>query len=364
MHFQSISLLHYRNHRGFQRALHPVLNAIVGPNGIGKTNVLDALQALCLTRGFGADRDALMKGESFFMVEGHLTEPAATVTVQYNYLEGKGKKLLVNGEALPRMSAHLGRIPVVSILPNDTDLVRGAAADRRKWLDALLCQLRPDYLGALQRYEHALQQRNALLQQAQESGRVFSEQLQLWESPLAEAGVAVVQARVAFFANFRPTFIRSYASLAGSTEVPGLAYQTAVSEATLGFYTAQLHSAQPAEVAAGRTLFGPHRDDLVLTLNGHTVKSHGSQGQQKTYVIALKLAQHAYMQANTGKAPILLLDDIFERLDAERTTNLFQWLATHATSQIFLTDTSAERTRRVLKAVAGLQCEVIEIKKN
>lgn len=342
-----------------------------GPNGTGKTSVLEAVHYLCMARGFAPDRDVLQHGESFFMVEGQLQyvnelNMAAMQTLQCNYLEGRGKKVLVDGTPLPRLADHIGRIPVVAVLPNDTDLIREGAAERRRWMDALLSQQSHDYLQALIAYDKALEQRNAVLQNGLQQGRAHPDDVRLWDAHLAHHGMLIQATRGEFMEAFGALFHQVYAYLSQSAETPGLAYQPAVALNTTEGWNRQLSTALPADLAAGRTTTGTHKDDWLFTLQGRALKNYGSQGQHKTYVLALKLAQHAYLHAATGRDPILLLDDIFERLDAHRSRQLFGWLAAEergTSCQVLVTDTTDERTRRALAQVPTLGAHYIGLER-
>ena len=369
MAFQTISLTHLRNHRAQTFALAPRAQAFVGPNGVGKTTVLEAAHYLALARGFGHDRDALSHGEAYFQLDGVWLDPpgpgeapegARPLRVTCAYQAGRGRRILYHGEALRRLAQHVGRIPVVSVLPDDVHLVTGPAADRRRWLDALLSQASAPYLEALLHYEHALAQLNALYQAAADTGAApDAEQLELWEGPVVHYGLPLRQARAAFLGPFAARVQQLYGAVAATGAEPDEAVAlhdaTATGRAEAGAWLAALRAERGRAAALGRLRWGPHRDDVGFALSGRPLGTTGSQGQLKTFVIALKLAQRAYLAQATGRPPLLLLDDVFERLDGHRAERLFALLATDALSggQVVLTDTDAGRVQRALAAFGG-----------
>lgn len=349
----------------------PQLTVVHGPNGTGKTSVLEAVHYLCMARGFAPDRDVLQHAENFFMVEGLLVaqnelSEVVQQRIQCSYLEGKGKKVLVDGTPLPRLAQHIGQVPIVAVLPNDTDLIREGATERRRWMDALLSQQSPHYLQALIQYDKALAQRNAVLQSGLQQGRAHPDDVRLWNPHLVHHGMLIQTVRAEFMEAFAALFHQVYAFLSQSAETPGLAYQPAVALNTTEGWEKQLAASLTADTAAGRTTTGTHKDDWLFSLQGRPLKNYGSQGQHKTYVLALKLAQHAYLKTATAKNPILLLDDIFERLDAHRSAQLFAWLAAEergADTQVLVTDTTDERTRRALAGVPQLQATYVALRR-
>lgn len=366
MAFQTLTLTHLRNHRAQTFALAPRAQALVGPNGIGKTSVLEAAHYLALGRGFGTDRDALTHGEGYFQLDGVWLETTAEgerpLRVTCGYQAGRGRRVLYDGQPLRRLADHVGRIPVVAVLPGDLELVTGPAGGRRRWLDALLSQAYPDYLEALISYEHSLAQLNALYQQAADTGaRPDPEQLELWEAPLVHYGRPLRERRRGFLAQFGAQVEALYAAVAaagavaesGQPEAVALHDATAITADAPEAWAAALRAERARATALGRLRWGPHRDDVGLALAGRPLAGTGSQGQLKTFVIALKLAQRAFLAQTTGRAPLLLLDDVFERLDAARAERLFALLADEGrvgAGQVLLTDTDPARVQRALAA--------------
>ena len=268
-------------------------------------------------------------------------------TVQCNYIQGKGKKILINKTPIEKNSEHLGRIPLVAILPNDTQLINGAAADRRKFLDLLISQYHRPYLHHLIQYGRILSQRNALLKQFQELRTFDQEQLDLWDQQLISHGQVIVSGRKQFIEEFQPIFSSYFAKIVAEGEVPEIQYKTQLGENSLESWQGLLKDRLEKDLFNAYTTAGPHRDDLQFHINQQTVKNFGSQGQQKTFAISLKLAQYSLLAAQTQLDPILLLDDIFDKLDPQRLQRIAEMVQFEIPGQVFITDTSHERLRGV-----------------
>jgi DNA replication and repair protein RecF len=401
--FSRLALQDFRCYTTLELGLAPRLNAIVGPNGIGKTSLLEAIHYLCLARGFGAERDAMRQSAEYFQISGTLetapdlswppdlpqpvnfaARPRADVPYQdlaCNYMPGQGKRVLWNQAPVPRLADHIGRVPVVSILPDDTRLIHDGGSARRRWLDSLIAQYDPEYLRALMRYNQALQQRNALLAQSASTGRADIEMLKLWEAQLSPAGQVLVAARRAFIQRFAQVFAIQYRALVLDepveplteseayqpdqgpaadvkaaiapvpTEVPTLGYYTPVADNTPSGWQALWAQARADDQRRGFSTQGAHRDDLRLRLNQRALRGYGSQGQQKSFVVALKLAQYHFLWQQTQRPPILLLDDVFDKLDPQRVRRLVQFLHAQCPSQVLLTDTDGQRIQTALGAL-------------
>lgn len=329
----------------------PGLNVFTGPNGSGKTSILEAIHFLCMTRGFvsGGDKIALRKGENFFILEGQTDQQE---WIKVTFMEGRGKKVFHDMVPVEKLALHIGRIPVVALLPTDTDLIREAAAFRRKYLDAQISQYDPDYLQSLVRYEHALSQRNAALQHFLRNGSWDREQLHIWESVMIPEGIKILQGRLEYLDQFIPMFRDLYATISGQKEVPDLVYETNLVPNTREKWLELMEISLDKDRFSGRTSFGCHRDDLKMLLNGELVRDKGSQGQQKSFVMALKLANFVYLKSRKDTWPVLLLDDLFDKLDAQRVDALAGLLKTFEGAQVLITDTSRERLQNILDRYA------------
>jgi DNA replication and repair protein RecF len=353
MHFAELHLTHFRNYTGMSAHFSAGINVITGNNGEGKTNILEAIHYLSMTRGWHSktEKYALKEDEQYFIVEGFLEEADGRHNVQCNYLPPKGKKIIVDKRPLQKMSDHIGRIPSVAVLPSDTQLIDGGPGVRRKFMDSLICQYSQEYLQKLIAYDHALMQRNALLTLMGERRRWDPEQLQLWSAQLVQPGIFILEMRKQFLAKFLPAFLEYFQWIVSDKETPTLTLETQFSRNDSAEWLARFQADEERDRYAQRTGSGIHKDDLVFQIEGQGVKNYGSQGQQKTFVIALKLAQYALLGQEKDVAPLLLLDDIFDKLDMHRLRAIARMLDERVQGQVFITDTSLERCAKVFSEV-------------
>ncbi|WP_022825576.1 DNA replication/repair protein RecF [Hymenobacter norwichensis] len=358
MILETLHLLFFKNYSEANLRLSPRINCFVGDNGSGKTNLLDAIHYLSLTKSAFTTSDAqsIKQEEEFFVVKGRfqseqtsLEEPepaAASEVIQVSLRAGQKKAVTHDKQAYERISDHIGRYPAVLISPYDTDLIRHGSEERRRYFDSLISQLDHDYLELLITYNHVLRQRNSLLKLAAErQGGYDRDYLLVLDEQLVPAGQKIMEARQQFLEEFTPVFQRHYQQLADSREVVTLDYKTQLLEAD---FAKLLRVNERKDLTLQRTTTGPHKDDFVFLMDGLPVKGYGSQGQQKSYVISLKLAQFEMLATRKQHKPLLLLDDIFDRLDEKRITRLLQLVADHTFGQVFLTDTHLDRTDRAL----------------
>ncbi len=326
---------------------------ITGNNGEGKTNILEALHYLSMTRGWNSkgEKYALMEGMPYFTVEGSLFEEEVKHHIQCSYMPPKGKKILLNKKQIPRMSDHIGRIPLVTVLPNDTQLIGGSPSVRRKFMDSLICQYSQEYLQNLILYDRALTQRNALLALMAERQAWDPEQVKLWNEQLIAPGIFILKARKRFLELFQPVFLQYYKWIVSDKEAPTIRLETQFQNNTAEEWREVFSNGLTRDRYSHRTSVGVHKDDLVFEIGGQAVRNFGSQGQQKTFVIALKLAQYSLLGDEKNKAPILLLDDIFDKLDMRRLQAIARILDQEILGQVFITDTSLDRCRQVFETV-------------
>lgn len=353
---REIELINYRNHKesSFQFTRPFVL--VNGPNGSGKTNLLDAIYFLCITKSYFQRSDLpLMRHQSaFFRLKGIFTIDKADIPVQSIVEVGKKKIFSFDGVPYEKLSEHVGRLPVAMITPDDTRLIQQYPEERRRFMDASLSQNHPDYLHHLQSCLRLIVQKNALLKSwdmRYGNNGVLDAINQQLELPMT----AVYSSRKEFVAQLQPVVQRIYARLSGGKEVPELEYQSDLANNDWPTIL-QLHAGE--EQRAGRTLVGIHRDDLVLSFDGHPVKQVGSQGQIKTLLLAMKLAAMELLSTTGAIEPILLLDDIMEKLDRNRMNALLALLAEGNYGQVFITDADAARSENVLRA-SGLPFDQI-----
>lgn len=349
MYISRLQLTQFRIYEALDLDFSPHINCIYGQNGSGKTNILDALHFLAFTRGFRSSKDkqAIKQGENFFLVDGSLQISDRTHSLQCNYLQGKGKKIFVNRQQLTKMSEHIGFLPLVAILPNDTHLINGPSADRRKFLDMLIAQYDANFLHHLIQYERVLAQRNALLKHFGAERYFDEEQLSLWDDQLIVHGRAIYKMRQSFLEDYGPVFTQYFDKIVDAPEQPKLSYRSQLAENTEAAWQQLLQSYRDKDRINQYSGAGIHRDDLVFGIDERSVRHFGSQGQQKTFVIALKLAQYKILEEKSGKTPLLLLDDIFDKLDHRRLAHISQILEQDIEGQVFITDTSLERLQKV-----------------
>lgn len=363
MHFASLRLTHFRNYAALDLDCGAGINCLTGNNGEGKTNVLEAIHYLCMTRGWSAksEKYALKEGEPYFSVEGMVTGTDTGMQVQCNYMPPKGKRMLVDKRPLARMTDHIGKIPVVTVLPNDTQLIHGTPGVRRRFMDALISQYAPSYLNALIQYENALAQRNALLALLHERRTWDAEQVELWNGQLVPHGMEIHRQRKAFLGAFKPIFLRYFHEIVSEREVPEIELETQFGENTEGEWERLLGAHLQRDRYAQRSTVGVHKEDLEFSIGGQSVKNYGSQGQQKTFVIALKLAEYELLEARCATAPVLLLDDIFDKLDIHRLGAIAGLLDGPVRGQVFISDTSLERIQQVFAGLKGREVRYFSV---
>ena len=360
MILKRLSILNYKNIGEAQLELSPKMNCFIGSNGMGKTNVLDAVYYLsfCRSASNPIDSQVIRHEESFCMIEGQYQtvgaesqEPMANseqLTISVGMKRGQKKHFKRNKKEYKRLSEHIGLIPLVVVAPADAMLIEGGSEERRKLMDMVIAQYDRSYIDALSRYNNALQQRNILLKMEDPAPDPLL--MQLWEEQMAEAGETLYEKRRAFVDELIPLFQEYYQHISGGQERVGLTY---VSHCQRGPLLEVIQRDRHKDMAVGYSLHGVHRDDLEFTLDGHLMKREGSQGQNKTYVIALKLAQFDFLKRTGAKTtPLLLLDDIFDKLDAQRVEQIVRLVSNDNFGQIFITDTNRDHLDQILSTTS------------
>lgn len=359
MILNNISIVNYRNIKAATLDFSPKMNCFIGHNGAGKTNVLDAIYYLsfCRSAQNPIDSQVITHGEDFFVIDGSYdsemdavadcTDEAAPVKIYVGMKRGTKKHFKRNKKEYKRLSDHIGLIPLVMVSPADTLLIDGGSEERRRLMDMVISQYDHSYLDALNGYNRALQQRNTLLKMDEEPE---AELLDLWEEQMAANGETIFAKRTDFVHRLTPLFMHFYQTVAGNGEKVGVSY---VSHGQRGPLLDVIRRDRFKDRAVGYSLHGVHRDDLVFTLNGVPLKREGSQGQHKTFVISLKLAQFDFLKrVSSHTTPLLLLDDIFDKLDAQRVAQIVKLVSGDNFGQIFITDTNREHLDNILKAYA------------
>ena len=357
MILEKLSLINYKNIQTATLELSPKINCLIGQNGVGKTNVLDAIYYLsfCHSLTNPVDSQVIRHGEEFFVIEGVFilggTEARGRggtsderLSVSCSLKRGAKKHFKKNKKEYKRLSEHIGLIPIVMVSPADSLLIEGGSEDRRKLMDIVISQYDHNYLELLNRYNKALQQRNTMLKAEEEPD---PELISLWEEQMAAAGEAIYQKRDAFVKEMVPIFQRFYETISGNREQVAVDY---ISHCQRGPLLDVIQRDRFKDRAVGYSLHGVHRDDLEFSLGGHLIKREGSQGQNKTFVISLKLAQFELLKrTNTKTTPLLLLDDIFDKLDAQRVEQIVRLVAGEEFGQIFITDTNRDHLDQILR---------------
>ncbi len=346
MHIRKLSLLNFKNIAQADLDLAPGINCFTGRNGAGKTNVIDALWYLSMCKSALAmtDGQSVRHGEEFFMLNGeYLSDGGRRETVTCSFRRGGGKTLKRNGKEYERLSEHIGLVPAVIVSPADSFLVTDAADERRKWLNGFISQNDRDYLGALIRYNHALAERNRLLKQLRSPSQ--GELLEVFDMQLETHGRTIHARRAATSERLGPIVADYYRTLSGDREEVELVYRSELNTASLGDL---LVASREKDIVNQFTGCGVHRDDMVMRIGGYPLKKYGSQGQQKSFLIALKLAQHAIIAETTGERPILLLDDLFDKLDATRLEALIHLVGDGSFGQTVVSDCNHTRLTSIL----------------
>lgn len=347
MTLKHLSILNYKNIAEAEIDFSPGLNCIIGCNGEGKTNLLDAIRFLSLCKSLGVTQDSLCirHDEDFFMLKGlYEREDNTLEDIHCSLKRGQKKIMRRKGKPYKRLAEHIGLIPIVLISPTDSMLIAGGSEERRRFMDIVISQMNLPYMDALTRYGKALQQRNALLKIDPPCDK---EMLVLWEEQMAKEGEFIYKCRQEYIERFTPIFQRYYNLISQEHEKVTLAY---TSHCQRGPLLHEIQRDRHKDIAVGYSLHGVHRDDLEMMINGYSIRREGSQGQNKTMLVALKLAQYEFLQhTGNGTHPILLLDDIFDRLDAQRVERIVALVSGDSFGQTFITDTNREHLDKILR---------------
>ncbi len=355
MVLNSLSLLHFKNFDARFFEFEPKINCLVGQNGIGKTNVLDAIYHLSYTKGYfnSVATQCIQHNEDFFLIEGNYEREEKSVVVSVSLKKGHKKIVKKNGKEYERLGDHFGYLPAVIISPADADLIREGSELRRKFIDGIIAMNDSDFLNDLLSYNQTLSQRNALLKFFAANRTFDKTNLEIYNQQLADFGTKIYLKRQSFVEQFVEVFQKRYVQILGlskekKSEEIDLLYDSPLHEKEL---ISILSENESKDKLLQYTSSGVHRDDLFFQLAGFPIKKYGSQGQQKSLLIALKLAQFDFLKEKTKITPIMLLDDIFDKLDDNRVSQLIELVNDHNFGQIFITDTHASRTEEIVKKV-------------
>lgn len=350
MHLKSLALVNFKNYSEASLELSPDINIFLGENGAGKTNALDAVHFLSFCRSFlnPIDRQCIRLDEKFFLLQGTFMKDDKKVAITCSIKEGQKKKVTRNKKEYEKLADHIGQFPAVVISPYDTNLIIEGSETRRKFIDSIISQFDRHYLETLMRYNKVLLQRNALLKQFQELRIFDNESIDVWDVQLIALGKTIHEKRSDFLLDFIPVFQNFFNLIANHKEEIDISYKSQLDE---GEFVDLLNASKRKDNAVGYTNVGIHKDDLVFLIHNQPIKKFGSQGQQKSFLIALKLAQFEIVSKLLNKKPILLLDDVFDKLDHERVTHLMKLISDHLFGQVFISDTDEDRIEKVFEGI-------------
>ena len=351
MQLQSLSLLNYKNFESQTFDFDSRINCFVGYNGVGKTNVLDAIYHLSYGKSYfnPVTTQNIKHGEEFFVIEGHYEKKERPEKIVVSAKKGQKKIIKRNGKAYEKFSEHIGFLPLVIISPSDRDLITEGSDTRRKFMDGVISQGDPEYLRALIAYKKVLEQRNSLLKYFVANQTFNQDTLDIYNMQLDEYGTIIFNKRIAFLEEFSPIFLKRYEVISDSKEQVQLIYKSQLHDEKL---STLLKENLQKDRMTQYTNYGIHKDDLLFQLDQYPIKKFGSQGQQKSFLIALKLAQFDFLKAQSNEHPILLLDDIFDKLDETRVAQIISLVDNEDFGQLFISDTHAHRTEDVVKKVS------------
>ena len=351
MQLRRLSLTNYKNQKAFELDFESPINAFVGNNGVGKTNLLDAIYHLALGKSYfnPIATQNIHFGADFFVLEGRFIKRDEEEKIICSFKRGGKKVIKRNGKAYDKIAEHIGLIPLVIISPSDQDLIAAGSSVRRKFMDGIIGQTDTTYLDALLQYHRVVDQRNSLLKFFAANQQFDPTALEAYDQQLLQLSSPLCKTRKSFMEAFTPVFEKRYKQISNAQESVEIHYQTQLDEKPLADL---LQEALSRDRALQFSSVGLHKDDLEFRLGKQPVKKFGSQGQQKSFLIALKLAQFDYMQQQQGVPPIVLLDDIFDKLDQERVARIVHLLGAADFGQIFISDTHAERTEKALQSSA------------
>lgn len=351
MWLKQISVLNFKNYTSSTLSLLPEVNAFTGKNGSGKTNLLDAIHYLSLCKSYfnPIDSQNIKKGEEWFMVQGDFVRNERNYAITCSLKRNQKKQFKRDKKDYPRLADHIGQFPLVMISPNDHEIITEGSEIRRKFIDNVISQTDHLYLDNLLAYNRILLQRNTLLKRVNETGVFDLGLLEVLNMQLVEMGEIIFQGRKQFIADFTPAFNRYYSYLTDAAEEVSLQYESQLHKEE---YMQLLEKSLDRDRYLERTTYGIHKDDLLFMIHDEMpLKRFGSQGQQKSFLIALKLAQYSYLQEKKNFKPLLLLDDIFDKLDENRITKLMEMVSNDEFGQIFITDTDTTRILKIFNEI-------------
>ncbi len=352
MFLKSLNIVNFKNFESSDFNFSENINCLVGENGVGKTNVLDAIHYLSFCKSYFnlIDSQNINHDASFFMIEGVFDKDDRNEEVYCGLKRGQKKIVKKNNKIYIRLSDHIGQYPLVIISPYDRDLITDGSDSRRKFMDNVIGQSDKDYLKTLIAYNRILSQRNALLKYFAQNGNFDPTSLAVYDEQLIQFGIQIYNVRREFVSKFLPVFLNHHRTISSGKEMVGIDYQSHLNEKS---FAELLKDSLKKDRLLQYTSVGIHRDDLNFLIEDFVVKKFGSQGQQKSFTIALKLAQFDFIKENLGVKPILLLDDVFDKLDESRVSQLVFMVNEDHFGQIFISDTHPKRMKEIVDRING-----------
>lgn len=359
MHLQDLQLINFKNYEEVEIRLSKRLNCFVGKNGSGKTNVLDAVYYLSMCKSYlnVIDRQNIRFDQPFFSIIGTWSKAESEAKVHCAVKRGAKKVFRKNKVEYDKLADHIGQFPVVMISPYDRDLISEGSEFRRRWMDSIISQFNRSYLEDIQKYVKVLDQRNALLKNMAEHQLFDRESIEVWNEQLVQLGNRIFQVREQFVSEFIPVFQKHYNSIGLEQEEVHINYKSQLQD---GDFNELLEKYERKDAITRFTNVGIHKDDLIFEIKGYPIKKFGSQGQQKSFIIALRLAQYEWLKEHLQTTPVLLLDDIFDKLDNQRVEKLVTLVHDNFFGQVLITDTDLQRIQEILSK-AGLQSRIFQV---
>jgi len=348
MYLKNLILNNFKNYELVEIELSSKINCFVGANGVGKTNILDAVHYLSLAKSFfnSIDIVSIRHGEDYFTIKGEIKRDGDEDHIYCAFQKQKQKIMKRNGKEYKKLSDHIGRYPVVMISPADSSLITEGGEERRKFMNKIISQYDTFYLDSVLQYNKAVLQRNSLLKNFKAANKIDSDMLAVWDTQLIKHGSYIYDTRKKLINELKPVFQEYYSLISSSKEAVKLEYVSHLNECD---FEKTLADSLKKDLFLEYTTVGVHKDNLSLEMNGFPIKTIGSQGQQKSYLTALKLAKFDYIKRMSGYSPMLLLDDIFDKLDADRVRQLLSMVAQATFGQIFITDSNKVRVNGIVQ---------------
>jgi DNA replication and repair protein RecF len=360
MFLQQLSVINFKNYAEAGLNFNDGVNVFTGNNGAGKTNLLDAIHYLSLCKSYfnPIDSQQIKQGADFFIITGNFNKNGSKEAIACSVKRNQKKQFKRNKKDYQRLADHIGLFPLVMVSPYDISIIIEGSDERRKFIDNVISQTDNLYLDELISYNKVLINRNALLKQIADTGRYDPSLMEVYDEQLIASGTKLFEKRKAFMESFTGIFNKRYSYLSDDAELVELSYE---SQLLTDDFAALLKKNMEKDRVLERTSAGIHKDDLLFTIHGMPMKKFGSQGQQKSFLIALKLAQYSFLYQQNGFKPILLLDDIFDKLDDSRITKLMQMISNHDFGQVFITDTNVGRVQLIFDTI-GVAITLFKVK--